>query len=500
MASSDALGALETIVSQAIVRAGFFGRWLTLVAGVSGGPDSTALLHCLLHLREQHSLHIHVAHLNHDFRGQEADDDADHVMGMAEALDLPATVEKWDPDEFRRRHPGRASSSFEDLAREMRYAFLAGVARTTGAVAVAVGHTSDDQAETVLLHILRGAGLHGLAGMPELARWPWPKEGEGISLFRPLIAAGREDTVAYCREFGLDTREDSGNSLSRFARVRVRRQLMPALALEYNPRIREALGRLARTAALELDYLEGEATRIWETLVIESGGDVYLRLPDLAELHPAFQAHLLRRAYSQVKGDSRRLQEIHIKNMVGMAVQNKSGIALSLPGGVTVHRTHSSLVISQNPSLPCPLPRLDAEHPLALPTESGGAVVTDVQGWRVTLSLSQADSVATGSRAVPEWDGQAWSCSLAADALGGWLTMRARRPGDRFQPLGMAQDKKLQDFFTDQWVPRVWRDRIPLLVTHRGIAAVTGYRIAGWARAEEERPLNNIIHVIIRTI
>ena len=78
--------------------------------------------------------------------------------------------------------------------------------------------------------------------------------------------------------------------------------------------------------------------------------------------------------------------------------------------------------------------------------------------------------------------------------------MRARRPGDRFQPLGMAQDKKLQDFFTDQWVPRVWRDRIPLLVTHRGIAAVTGYRIAGWARAEEERPLNNIIHVIIRTI
>ena len=504
MASSDALGALESTVSQAISRAGFSGRGLTLSAGVSGGPDSTALLHCLLNLRKQHRLHIHAAHLNHDFRGQEADDDAAHVAGMAKALDVPATVEKWDPDEFHRDHPGRASSSFEDLAREMRYAFLAGVARAMGAVAVAVGHTADDQAETVLLHILRGAGLHGLAGMAELTQWPWPREGEGISLFRPLLAAGREDTVAYCRESGLEIREDSGNSLSRFARVRVRRQLMPALASDYNPKIKEALGRLARTAALELDYLEGETARVWETLVIgsggEFGGDVYFRLPGLTALHPALQANLLRRAYSLVKGDSRRLQEVHIKNMIDLAAKNRSGRSAALPGGIPIHRTHTFIVISRDPILPCPLPRLDGEHPLELPSESSGETVTEVQGWRVTLRFSPPDSVITDSRGVAEWDGQAWKCSLAADSLGGGLTIRTRRPGDRFQPLGMVQDKKLQDFFIDEWVPRVWRDRVPLLVTRQGIAAVAGYRISDWARIDEKRPVLNVIKTTIERI
>ena len=492
--------ALERIVSDAIGRAGFSGRWLTLAVGVSGGPDSTALLHCLLELRDEHRFHIHVAHLNHDFRGQEADDDAAHVARLAEALDLPATVEKWDPEVFRRSHPRRISSSFEDLAREMRYSFLAGVAKSTGAAAVVVGHTADDQAETVLLHILRGTGLHGLTGMAERSDWPWPEEGEGISLFRPLLPASREDTLAYCESLGLDTREDSGNLLSRFARVRVRRQLMPELAAEYNPRIREALGRLARTAALELDYLEGETSRIWESLVIESGGDVYLKLPDLAGLHPALQAHLLRRAYSRVKGDSRRLQEIHLTRMVDLVAQNKSGRSVALPGGVTAHRSHASLVLSRQTSLPCPLPSLVGEHPLTLPTESSGETVAVVQGWRVTLGFSRPDRVTTDSRGLAEWDGQFWSSPLATDSVGDWLTVRTRLPGDRFQPLGMDQEKKLQDFFIDQRVPRSWRDRIPLLVTRRGIAAVAGYRIAQWARVDLNSPQKELIWVIFNKI
>ena len=489
--------ALEKIVSDAMGRAGFSGRWLTLAVGVSGGPDSTALLHCLLELRDQHRFHIHVAHLNHDFRGQEADDDAAHVAGLAKALDLPATVEKWDPDVFRRSHPGRVSSSFEDLAREMRYAFLAGVARSTGAAAVVVGHTADDQAETVLLHILRGTGLRGLAGMAELSDWPWPEEGKGISLFRPLLPASREDTLAYCRDLGLDTREDSGNLLPRFARVRLRQQLMPRLAAEYNPKIKDALGRLARTTALELDFLEGETTRIWETLANESSGDVYLKLPDMAGLHPALQAHLLRRAYSRVKGDSRRLRETHLTRMVDLAAQNKSGRSVALPGGVTAHRAHASLVLSLQTSLPCPLPSLDGEHSLTLPSPTSGDTVAMVQGWRVTLGFSRPDSGTTDCRGLAEWDGQAWSSPLAAESLGEPLSVRTRLPGDRFQPMGMDQEKKLQDFFIDQRVPRAWRDKIPLLVTGGRIAAVAGYRIAQWARVDENNPQVKSLWVII---
>ena len=481
-------GSLEKTVSDAIVRAGFSGRGLTLAAGVSGGPDSTALLHCLLRLRDQHRFHIHVAHLNHDFRGQEADDDAAHVADLADALGLPATVEKWDPEEFRRRHPERVSSSFEDLAREMRYEFLAGVAKTVGAAAVVVGHTADDQAETVLLHILRGAGLHGLAGMAELSAWPWTERSEGLMLFRPLLTVGSEDTLAYCRQLGVDTREDSGNSLLRFTRVKVRQQLMPELAAKYNPRIRDALGRLARTAALELDYLEVEVKRTWESLALEAGGDVHLELPALSKLHPALQTHLLRRAYSRVKGDSRRLQETHLIQMVELAARNKTGRAVSLPGGVTAHRTHTSLVLSHHHSLPCPLPSLDGEHPLGFPSATGEDAVSLVQGWRVTLNFSPPDLLTEHSAGFTPWDGRSWSAPMSAGSLEDRLTLRTRQPGDRFQPLGMQQEKKLQDFFIDQRVPRAWRDRIPLLVTQRGIAAVAGYRLAQWARAGENEP------------
>ncbi len=140
-----------------------------LVVGVSGGPDSTALLYCLYRLRKAWDLQLHVAHLNHDFRGEEADADAEFVTNLALELDLPVTVEKRDPLAYQRE---RGISSFEQGARELRYAFLAKVAASIGAKAVAVAHTADDQAETVLLHILRGAGLGGLRGMTELAPWP----------------------------------------------------------------------------------------------------------------------------------------------------------------------------------------------------------------------------------------------------------------------------------------------------------------------------------------
>ena len=136
--------ALERIVADALARVGFSGQDLTLVVGVSGGPDSSALLHCLYRLQERHSLRVHPAHLNHDFRGAEADDDAEHVAAAARDLGVEATIEKWDPEEFRRQHPGRVNSSFEDLAREMRYSFLAEVAGSLGAAAVVVGHTLDD--------------------------------------------------------------------------------------------------------------------------------------------------------------------------------------------------------------------------------------------------------------------------------------------------------------------------------------------------------------------
>jgi len=496
------VASLEGQVAAALRRMGLSGNDSILVVGVSGGPDSSALLYSLHRLQEPHRIRLHVAHLNHDFRGDEADEDARFVESLANELDLPATVEKQDPTEYRR---DRSISSFEQLAREMRYIFMARVADELGASAVAVGHTADDQAETVLQHVLRGSGLHGLRGMTESAPWPWPMGYPNLRIFRPLLGVTKEDTLAYCRALGRDFRDDSGNYLPRFTRNRVRHRLLPLLADEFNPRVREALARLARTAALDLDFIEGEVSRLWPELATVTGDAVSFDVGRLTALHPSLQRMVLRRGYSVLTGDTRRLRESHLSAMAALISGRGAAVGtVELPQGARLHRAYDRLLLSRDTELPCPLPDFQGEHPLELPPEGGSEVAVSVGGWRVTMRaevLSEGDGRLWDRPEDPERPtdltvepDSAFTCSawLDRESLGQELSLRTRRPGDRFQPLGMSREKKLQDFFTDAKVPRTWRDRVPLLVSERGIAWVAGHRIADWAAVKtgeiESRP------------
>ena len=478
----SAVARIERQIAAALRRTGYSGNSSLLVVAASGGPDSSALLYSLDHLKDAHGLRLHVAHLNHDFRGKEADEDAEFVVSLAEDLGLPFTVEQQDPTEYRRQ---RRISSFEQLAREMRYMFLAQVAKNTGAKAVAVGHTVDDQAETVLQHVLRGAGLHGLRGMSEVSSWPWPTEGPDLQLFRPLLSVTKADTVAYCRELGRDYRDDSGNYLSRFTRNRVRHDLLPALASGFNPRVSESLARLARTASVDLDFIEGEAAKLWPHVALATADEVRFDLSGLSGVHPALQRILLRRGYAALTGGAMRLRESHLTAVADMVAYKTPGTVLELPAGIRLHRGYTSLVLSKDPVLPCPLPLLEDEHPLTLPSKGESESTFEGTGWRITLSAgdSAAPSVAPASDAPNPAVAPVWSARLDRATLTGPLSLRTRRPGDRFQPLGMQGEKKLQDFFTDSKVPRSWRDRVPLLVSERGIAWVVGYRVAHWAAA-----------------
>jgi len=487
---------LEKQVAAALVRAGYSGNDTTLVVALSGGPDSSALLHCLYRLKEQHRLRLHVAHLNHNFRGEEAYEDARFAAAVAKDLGLGATVERRDVLTYQQ---SRRISSFEQAAREFRYAFLAEVAGAVGAAAVAVGHTSDDLAETVLLHILRGSGIHGLRGMSELSPWPWPLDEPGLRLFRPLLKAAKADTVGYCRELGQDYREDSGNLLPRFTRNRVRLNLLPLLASEYNPRIRQALQRLSDTAAMELDYLDGQVTQLWEQLVTASGGAVELHQPSLSTLHPALVNLLLRRAYAHLTGDARRLSQRNLDAMVDVALSRHTGRSLDLPGGLKLHRVYDRLRLAPEASIPSPFPEFEGVYPVAV-HRPGAASTTSMAGpWQVALvalvaskfnhalphELEGASLPSRGGATESTYQKQSWTAYLDRSSLAGPLHVRTWLPGDRFQPLGLAGEKKLQDFFTDARVPRTWRGSVPLLVAPQGIAWVVGYRIAHWARVLE---------------
>lgn len=478
---------LESQVAGALVRAGYSASGTHLVVGISGGPDSSALLHCLFRLREKHDLRLHVAHLNHDFRGEEAEEDARFAAALASGLNLPATVERRDVQFYQRE---RRISSFEQAARELRYSFFSEVAEGIGASAVAVGHTSDDVAETVLLHILRGSGIQGLRGMSESSPWPFPRKGRALRVFRPLLNATKADTESYCRELGKEFRVDSGNFLSRFTRNRVRQNLLPLLASEYNPRVRESLVRLSRTAAVELDYLEAEIERLWPGVAVEEDGAVGFDRPALVAVHPALQKLLFRKAFAHLSGDTRRLGERNLDAMVELAQSKKAGRSLDLPNGLRLQRSYEYLRLSLVPDLPCPYPVLEGAPSLTIPSTEAEQIVCQAGPWRVTLRLDSSGPPAfesiharSPSGTVGDSPGQtSWTAYLHRPALGEWLEVRTRQPGDRIRPLGMTGEKKLQDFLTDARVPREWRDRVPLLVARRGIAWVVGYRIAHWAR------------------
>ena len=461
---------LEARVKVALERAGYSGGGTLLVVAVSGGADSLALLHSLLRLRESTGLLLHLAHLNHNFRGEEAEEDARFASNVARELGLPATVGKADPLAYQR---DMGISSFEEAAREVRYNFLAGVVRETGAAAVALGHNADDLAETVLMHIIRGSGIHGLRGMTELARWRSRDGGEDAVLFRPLLEVAEKETAAYCLKGGIAFREDQSNRLSRFTRNRVRHELMPAIE-SYNPRIREALARLSRSACLELDYLEQEVYRVWPSVASKDGHSITLDSKLLSSLHPFIQRMVLRRAYEQLTGDTRRLGEVHLSAMADF-ISALPGRVLGLPRGLRLHAGYGQLVMGFGEEFQCPFPPLDGEHELPL-SSSVEEQITEIPGWLVGACLLPSPATSAMDPFT------AW---LDPEAIGENARIRTRLPGDRFQPLGMRVEKKLQDFFVDEKVPRTWRDRIPLFVSGRGIAWVVGYRVAEWGRAKE---------------
>jgi tRNA(Ile)-lysidine synthase len=475
------------------VRAFLVGRGLLrpdalVLAAVSGGPDSLCLLHLLARLRADGGPALHVAHLDHGARGAESAAEARAVAALAAAWGLPATVAHSDV-------PALARASGAGLlaaARRARYAFLAETARACGAAAVAVAHQADDQAETVLLHLVRGAGLAGLRGMREAVPWAeWgaqhvPGTGDGCEraaertsepsafciphsalLIRPLLSTARAEVEAYCRAHGLSPADDPSNRSERFARVRARRALR-ALSAE-NPRLVAALGRTARLLADDYDYMQARLDEAWPALAQETAAGVLLRRAPFAALHPALQRHAIRRAAAGLGQLELSMEQVEAARELHAA----GGGPLDLGGGLTVEATSSHLRLAgagvgraQPPGPQLPV----AELPLPVP----GSVALGA-GWSVV------------ARCEPPGPRGDW-VALDAAALDGPLVLRRRRPGDRFRPAGGAGSRKLQDFFVDRKVPALLRDAWPILATPAAVVWVAGLRADGrFVAAEQTR-------------
>jgi tRNA(Ile)-lysidine synthase len=372
------------------------------------------------------------------------------VAELCDALRLPLTTGAGDVRTLARAR----KLSLEDAARRARYAFLASTALALGYSAVATGHTASDQGETVLLNIIRGAGLSGLGGMPAASKWPFAGHG-GLSLLRPLLGLTRSDTLAVCSAFGLEPLEDESNASPEFRRNRVRHEVLPMLH-QLNPGIEGALVRLADAARLDtalLDSLAEDLLRnplpgVWE-----------LSRAAFANAPEALRRHALRLVLERATDDRESVTEKNIVALERMALDGKTGDGLDLPGGLRAELAAGSL-------------RLAPGGPLrALPD---GGVSLPVPGC-VRLGDIEA-------RAGPAKPAQGTWVEVSFASASGCLAVRRRRDGDRFQPLGMAGTKKLQDFFVDERVPRALRNGVPIFESERGIVWVGGLRIAEWAK------------------
>ena len=240
--------------------------------------------------------------------------------------------------------------------------------------------------------------------------------------------------------------------------------------------------------------MEGEVARLWPQVATERDGAIELQQSALVTLHPAVQTQMLRKAYAIVMGNTLRLEERHLKAMAKLAQGEVTAQSLDLPGGLKFHRSLDQVRISRGAEPPCPFAEMEGEYRLAMPTEENPELVCHAGPWQVTLRLVEHSKIPVGRLTVSKTEivedsseGESWTAYFDRRALGNWMQVRSRQTGDRFQPLGMNGTKKLQDFFTDEKVPKARRDRVPLLETQRGIAWVVGYRIAHWARVEPGR-------------
>jgi len=440
------------------------GKKETLLVGVSGGPDSVCLLHVLASLREDLGVKLHVAHLDHALRGAESDADAEYVRSLARKLRILATIERRDVKAYRKEY----RLSLEEAAREVRYAFFSEVARSLGTDIVAVGHTADDQIETIVMHLIRGTGLAGLRGMQPLSTLR-TADGTKLRIARPLLEVERKETEAYCAAQKLSPRTDSSNVLPNQLRNRVRSQLLPLLR-EYNPDIDEILLRLAGAAETDLEYIEAEVSKLWGDVVEEQQEGVAINRARFSQIHPALRGHLVRSALQRTLGDLQDIESVHVESIIE-ALGKPAGKKLSLPRGLAFHGDYEHGLITAKKTLASPFPALEGEYRLKVPG------VTDLGGWRVKSSI-----LARRSKAGVE---NRFKSYFDLDVAGKELVVRGRKRGGRFQPLGMESPKKLQDFMVDAKIPRAWRDNVPLVCSPQQIIWVVGWRIDNRARVTD---------------
>lgn len=444
-----------------------------MVVGVSGGPDSVCLLHVLHSLSEILGIKLHAVHINHMLRAEEAQADEEYTATLCDRLGIPLFIVRADIAGMAER----LGMSIEEAGREARYREFEAYAHKVGAVRIAVAHNRNDQAETVMMHLIRGSGIVGLAGMDY-------RRG---AVVRPLLSISRGEIEQYCKASGLSPRIDSSNLKSDFTRNRVRLDLLPYIDKRFGTDVVESLYRLSTHAAEDNGYLDQCAERAYQTCLggrkdshadEDAGLDkrVSFRLDRLNELHPAILGRVLRMAVCDIAGSSTGVGSVHYSSLKDLVQNGKTGARTELPRGLRARVTYGRLeVYSENSlsGLKQSATHKESTDFLIAPVIPGTTYVPEMQAF-LDITLENADHIDNYGRIGYNSLVQFFDY----DCLKRGINIRKRRDGDIFKPLKSNGTKKLKEYFIDTKIPRELRDEIPLVCIENEIVWVIGNKIS----------------------
>jgi tRNA(Ile)-lysidine synthase len=479
---------------------GLLPRGEPVVVGVSGGPDSLCLLHALMALAPEYGLVLHAAHLNHQLRGADSDQDAQFVQELATKWGIPCMVETCDVADYAQRE----KLAIEEAARQCRYGFLAQVAARVGAATIAVGHNADDQAESVLMHFIRGSGLAGLRGMLPLTRISDYKfqisnfKSEtrvrvstdilDLKLIRPLLEIPRAEIEVYCQQNGIEPRFDRSNLDTTYFRNWLRHTLLPLMET-HNPGVDDVLRRTASVAAADYELLHNLMQQAWPRVVrAESERAITFDLAAWRELPLSLRRAMLREAIHRLRRTLRNINFVHVEDALELALRGQTGDRATLPEGLMLTLSYDAFVVaSAGHEIPWPdLPLLEPDT--ALNIEVPGQTFLPNSSWALEAELQSEILNVQFEMADP------WEVYLDANALEGSLILRTRQPGDRLAPLGMdGHTKALRDVFIHAKIPQAWRERMPILVSGQRIVWACGVQVAHDARVTSAT--QRVLHV-----
>ena len=459
-------------IKQTIERENLIENKDKILVALSGGPDSVCLLHALKKLETYYNIKIYAAHLNHKIRGIEAQKDALYAAKLCDELDVPFFVKAIDVPAYAKEK----KMTLEEAARKLRYDMLFEVKNRIGAKKIAVAHNLDDQAETVIMRLIRGTGITGLKGMDY-------KRVDGV--IRPLMDTSKANIVSYCDENKLNPRIDHTNLETEYTRNKIRLKLLPFIEQEFSANIKDTISRMANVLREDSDYLEAEAQRIFEEQVLENTNEtIKLDIEELKGTHSSLVKRLIRMAIKTLAGTLEGIDNVHIEDILSLIKNSKNQLKLNLPKGLIVYKTTDGLIFTFEE---ISFENVNYNYIL----KPDGYIQIDEIGMRIESKIMSKE------RCIALPTGQ-YTKAFDYDKIKGDLIVRSRLDGDRMKPMGLGGTKKLKDIFIDLKIPREKRNSIAVLSDDKGILWLMGHKISEDYKIDENT--KRVIRITCKTL